>query len=124
MSRIAMLTLTILCLFLGAACTKQPSKEIVKDAVGKVMPGSYEITGVRPVEGIGGLYEVVVTMGGGQPVIFYMDGAGKYLVSGSIIETATKKNLTLEQVKKMAPPTSQSAQPPQAGAPPRKPPAR
>jgi thiol:disulfide interchange protein DsbC len=92
---IMLLVLTVL-----AGCTgSAPSKEVVTTALKKVIPLNFTINEIRLLKEVPGLCEVVITASN-QPMVFYMDSKGNYIVSGSVIEVATKKNLTLETLKK------------------------
>jgi hypothetical protein len=62
------------------------------------MPVNFEVGEIKNVKDIPGICQVSVTVDK-QPVIFYMDKKARYVISGSIIELATKKNLTLEEQK-------------------------
>ena len=59
------------------------------------MPANFEIKELKNVSGLPALCEAVV-MVNNQPIVLYLDNKAKYIVSGSVIELATKKNLTLE----------------------------
>jgi len=47
---------------------------------------------------------------GNQVVVFYTDKTAKYLISGSIVEVDTKKNLTLERQMALNPQMMQQQQ--------------
>ena len=96
-------------LVLLAGCGGAPSKDDVKAAVKKVMPVEFEISEVKKVNEVPGLYEVVLKLGN-QVVVFYTDKNAKYLISGSIVEVDTKKNLTLERQMALNPQMMQQQQ--------------
>jgi len=96
-------------LVLLAGCGGAPSKDDVKAAVKKVMPVEFEISEVKKVNEVPGLYEVVLKLGN-QVVVFYTDKTAKYLISGSIVEVDTKKNLTLERQMALNPQMMQQQQ--------------
>jgi len=86
-------------LLMLSACTSScPSKDAAKATVEKVMPVKFEVASVKRMEGIPGLCETVV-LANKQPIVLYLDAKGRYIVSGSVIEIATRKNLTLEKQK-------------------------
>ena len=78
-----------------ACSTQTPSKEKVSESVKKILPVNFEVVSVTPFKPVPGLVQVVLSMNN-QPVVFYMDAKGKYIVSGSVVELETKKNLTAE----------------------------
>lgn len=90
-------------------CGGAPSKDAVKASVKKIMPVEFEIAEVNKVNGIPGLYEVVLKLGT-QSVIFYTDKDAKYIVSGSIVEAETKKNITMERQMALNPQMMQQMQ--------------
>lgn len=92
-----------------AGCGGAPSKDEVKASVKKVIPVDFEIAEVKKVNEIPGIYEVVLKLGN-QSVIFYTDKSAKYLISGSIVEAETKKNLTLERQMALNPQMMQQQQ--------------
>ncbi len=92
-----------------AGCGGAPSKDSVKATVKKVMPVEFEVTEVNKMKEISGLYEVVLKLGN-QSIIFYTDKDAKYIVSGSIVEAETKKNLTMEKQMALNPQLMQHMQ--------------
>lgn len=86
--------LAALVMFIG--CGGAPSKDAVKASVKKIMPVDFEISEVNKLKEISGLYEVVLKLND-QSIIFYTDKDAKYIVSGSIVEADTKKNITMER---------------------------
>ncbi len=101
----------ILALVVGlAACGGEvPSKERVKESIKKIMPLNFEVVNVTPFKEIPGLVQVVLTVDK-QPIVFYMDKKAKYVVSGSIVEPESKRNLTLD-VQNTYKGTAQTASP-------------
>jgi len=82
------------------ACTgSSPSKEVVTTALKKVIPVVFTIEEIKALKEIPGVCEVVITANN-QPLVFYMNNKGTHIISGSVIEVATKKNLTLDVMKK------------------------
>ncbi|MDQ6988028.1 MAG: DsbC family protein [Mariprofundaceae bacterium] len=53
-----------------------------------------QVKSVRAFDAIPGLYEVHV-----RDTVFYTDAEGRYLISGHVIETATKKDLTQSSIE-------------------------
>ncbi len=86
--------LAVLGMFIG--CGGAPSRDVVKASVKKIMPVDFEISEVNKLKEISGLYEVVLKLNN-QSIIFYTDKDAKYIVSGSIVEADTKKNITMER---------------------------
>ena len=78
-----------------AGCGSAPSKEKVAEALKPIMPPSFTINSVEKVNAFKDVYEVVVAIDK-QPTVLYVDSTLKYLLSGSVVEIATKKNLTSE----------------------------
>jgi hypothetical protein len=94
----------MLLLSLGALCacgTKVPTKEAVAGSIKNLIPVDFEVVSVTPLKEIPGLVQVVVTVGK-QPVVFYTDSKVKYVISGSVMEVETKKNLTAERISSFA----------------------
>lgn len=90
-------------------CGGAPSKDAVKASVKKIMPVDFEIAEVRKLNEISGLYEVVLKLNN-QSIIFYTDKDAKYIVSGSIVEADTKKNITMERQMALNPQMMQHMQ--------------
>ncbi len=99
---------------LAACSSASPTKEEVTASIKKIMPVNFEVVQVTPVKEISGLSEVVVLIDK-QPVVFYTDKSGKYVLSGSMVAVDTKQNLTLETQKKFK---SGEAKPAPASPPP------
>ncbi len=111
----------LLFLMIFTACSKAPSKEDAKKSIKQILPVEFDVAEVRKLDEIPGLVEVVLKLDR-QHVIFYMDSKAKYIVSGSIVETATKKNITLERQNAFNPPQPvQAEQPKQEKTEPAKP---
>lgn len=102
--------LVIILLFIGCG---GPSKEKVKESIKQILPIEFEIANIKELKEIPGVYEVVLKLDK-QHIVFYVDKKAKYIISGSIVETSTKKNLTLETQNAYNPPqpvqTQQSPQ--------------
>ena len=72
-----------------------PSKESVKEVLKEFAPDVNVLSVEKtPIEG---LWEVAVSMNGGNKTVVYLDSAKKYLVQGAIVNLATKANLTQEK---------------------------
>jgi len=84
---------------LTACGSSAPTKEEVTASIKKIMPVNFEVVQVTPLKEISGLSEVVALVDR-QPVVFYTDKQGKYVLSGSLIAVESKQNLTLETQKK------------------------
>jgi thiol:disulfide interchange protein DsbC len=113
MKLILRLTILLALVLSISACGSAPTKEKVTTGIKKIMPVNFEVVEINKVPEVPGIYEIVIKIDK-QHVVFYMDGKGQYVISGSIVDTATNKNLTVEKQKKYLP-----AQPagPQAAAP-------
>ncbi len=99
-----------------AACgSSAPTKEAVTASIKKIMPVNFEVVQVTLLKDISGLSEVVALVDK-QPVVFYTDKTGKYVLSGSLVAVETKQNLTLEtqnKFKSLQPAASTAPAPPQ-----------
>ncbi|GAB7026253.1 disulfide isomerase DsbC N-terminal domain-containing protein [Geotalea toluenoxydans] len=93
-----MVVCALLVMFLSA-CSSAPTKDVATAAFKKILPMSFSIEEIKPVKGIRGLSEVIV-IANMQPMVFYMDKKGAYIISGNIVEAETKKNLTIEALQK------------------------
>jgi hypothetical protein len=82
------------------ACDSAPKKEDVTASIKKIMPVNFEVLHVSPVDGISGLYEVLVKVDK-QPLVLYVNSKAKLVVSGSIVNVDSKQNLTAEAMKKI-----------------------
>ncbi|QWK20670.1 MAG: DsbC family protein [Hydrogenobacter thermophilus] len=80
----------------GAPSAKCPSKDTVKNSVKDLIPQDFTVESVSGVKEISGLCEVVIKVGA-QPLVFYTDSTGNYVVAGNIISLKDKKNLTRER---------------------------
>lgn len=86
---------TVLCACSGSV----PSNEVATATLKKIIPLNFTVQSVNSFKGIPGLCEVVVVVNN-QPMIFYLDKKGKYVVTGNIVEAATKKNYTIESMQR------------------------
>lgn len=75
-----------------------PSKETVKSSVQKIMPVNFDVVEIKGIRDIPGLCEVIITVDK-QPVTFYVDRKSRYIMSGSMVEVESGKNITLEGQK-------------------------
>lgn len=94
----------IVCVLGLVACggSGSPSKDTVKASVKKILPVEFEVADVRAMKEVPGIYEVVIKLGN-QAVVFYTDKTTRYLVNGSIVDSETKKNLTMERQQALNP---------------------
>ncbi|WP_243371406.1 disulfide isomerase DsbC N-terminal domain-containing protein [Geotalea sp. SG265] len=99
MSQKSIFVFFLFCVLLMSGCSSAPSKDVAAAALKKILPMSFSIEGVHPVKGISVLSEVIV-VANKQPMVFYMDKKGAYVISGNIVEAETKKNLTIEALQK------------------------
>jgi len=99
------------------ACSAQlPSKDKVAESVKKVIPVNFDIASVTPFKQVPGLVQVVLSINK-QPVVIYMDFKAKYIVSGSILDLETRKNLTAETINSFTGPLKGSSATPALPAP-------
>lgn len=80
------------------ACSSLPSQDIATTALKKILPMSFSVEEIHSVKGISGLCEVVV-VAAGQPMVFYMDKKGAYIITGNVVNADTKQNLTIEALQ-------------------------
>jgi hypothetical protein len=98
-----------------AGCGSAPSKEKVAEALKPIMPPSFSVSSVEKLNVLKDVYEVVVAIDN-QPTVLYVDNKLKHVISGSIVEIASKKNLTYETQMKNR--TGAQPQPAPAAKPP------
>ncbi|MCS7171295.1 MAG: DsbC family protein, partial [Aquificaceae bacterium] len=100
MKKISIVSLAILVAVLAGACgqgsAKCPTKEQVKTSVKDLIPQDFSVESVSQLQNIKGLCEVVVKVGA-QPLVFYMDSQGQYLLAGNLISLKDKKNVTRDR---------------------------
>jgi thiol:disulfide interchange protein DsbC len=70
-----------------------PSKETLKTNLKDFIPGPFEVESVQPLKEMPSVCEVVLKVGA-QPIIFYTNKDGKYVLAGNLIDIADKQNLT------------------------------
>ena len=87
-------------IILLSACSQTPNNEKVSEAIKPIMPPDFKIISVNPVSEFPGVYEVSLTMNK-QPAIVYINKKGTHVLSGSLLELATKKNITIEAQNKI-----------------------
>lgn len=80
----------------GQVSTNCPNKDQIKTSIKEFIPQDFSVESISPLKDIKGLCEVVIKVGA-QPLIFYVDGAGKYLVAGNLISLQDKKNITRDR---------------------------
>ncbi len=85
-----------------AGCSVAPTKEKVTEALKPIMPANFTVNSVEKLDAIKDIFEVVVVIDQ-QPTVIYMDKNLKHVISGSIVEIASKKNLTYETQMKNKP---------------------
>jgi len=94
------LSAVMLAVFSFSACgqgsTTCPTKEQVKTSVKEFIPKDFSVESVSQMQNISGLCEVVIKVGS-QPLVFYMDGKGEYLLAGNLISVKDKKNITRDR---------------------------
>ncbi|NVN99824.1 MAG: hypothetical protein HXX17_10900 [Geobacteraceae bacterium] len=98
MHRNTLLIAALIFSLLISSCSKSSSRPTdlqVGEAVKSLLPANHKIVRITPVEGIPGIIEVVAKIDT-QSVVLYLDKSLKYVFSGSLMEIATKKNLTAE----------------------------
>jgi len=94
--------LTMVCIaMLGVSATATAGEPLNMDKIEKtisknllMLSPKMQVKSVRPFDAIPGLYEVHV-----RDIIFYTDAEGSHLISGHIIETATRKDLTQARIE-------------------------
>jgi thiol:disulfide interchange protein DsbC len=85
-----------LALLLLAGCTPSnncPSKDSLKTTLKGFIPGQFEVESVQPLKDLPSVCEVVLKVGV-QPIIFYTNKDGKYVLAGNLIDLTNKQNLT------------------------------
>ncbi|MCS6957205.1 MAG: DsbC family protein [Aquificaceae bacterium] len=100
LKRLSLLSFVVATTFLVGACgqgsAKCPTKEQVKTSVKDLIPQDFTVESVSQLQNIKGLCEVVVKVGA-QPLVFYMDSQGQYLLAGNLISLKDKKNVTRDR---------------------------
>jgi len=92
--------LVLACVVTG--CSSAPSKEKVSETLKPIMPPSFIVSSIVKFPALDGIYEVVVVIDN-QPTVLYLDSKLKHVISGSVVEIASKKNLTYETQMKNKP---------------------
>ncbi|OGU14424.1 MAG: hypothetical protein A2076_16825 [Geobacteraceae bacterium GWC2_53_11] len=87
---------------LVAGCGVAPSKDKVSEALKPIMPPNFSVKSIEKFSALDGIYEVVVVIND-QPTVLYLDSKMKHVISGSVVEIASKKNLTYETQMKNKP---------------------
>lgn len=83
-------------ILLVTACSgRVPSSETATATLKQIIPLEFKVEKIQALKGIPGLCEVIV-IANNQPMVFYLDKKGKYVLSGNLIDAATKKNLTID----------------------------
>jgi thiol:disulfide interchange protein DsbC len=77
-----------------------PSKDSLKANLKEVIPGQFEIESVQGLKEMPGVCEVVLKVGT-QPIIFYTNKDGKYVLIGNLIDIANKQNLTADRQQEL-----------------------
>jgi hypothetical protein len=78
-----------------------PSKETARTVLQPFLQRKFEIAGIRSLPQGLPLCEAVVTVDKQPPFVLYLDKKARYIVSGSIFEAASKKNITLERLQSL-----------------------
>jgi thiol:disulfide interchange protein DsbC len=85
--------------FLVAACQQGkacPTEDKVKTGMKELIPQEFKVESVQVLKEIPGLCEVVIKVGA-QSLVFYTDREMKYVLAGSLLSLADKRNLTRER---------------------------
>jgi hypothetical protein len=91
-----------------AGCGTAPTTEKVTEALKPIMPPNFTVNSITKLGVIDDVYEVIVAIDK-QPTVLYIDKKLKHVISGSIVEIASKKNLTYETQMKNRPGGAQPA---------------
>lgn len=92
--------------FIGG-CGTCPSPEGAKKVLQPIMPQNFTILGAGASREVPSLCEVAVAIDK-QNMIVYLDKNKKYVFSGSVIELATRKNITQQKQQSLAPKDAKS----------------
>jgi len=87
-------------LALSAAAAVLADEQAIRRVVATKFPEA-KIVSVQKLR-VGGLYEVTVQRAEGGFTVFYSDESAQVLFFGSLLETATDRNLTEERVRKLS----------------------
>jgi len=93
----------VLALFLLAGCQMKsecPSKNTLRANLKEFILGQFEVESVQPLKEMPSVCEVVLKVGA-QPIIFYTNKDGKYVLAGNLIDLANKQNLTLARQQEL-----------------------
>ena len=90
--------LIVISAMISACSGSCPSPKDARTALQPIMPANFEVKEVRALRELPSLCESVVVTDK-QPIVVYLDKKGKVIFSGSVIELASKKNLTMERLK-------------------------
>lgn len=115
MKMILRITVAVMLAGIVTGCAGEPTAEKVTEALKPIMPPSFTVSSVSKMNVINDVYEVVVTIDK-QPTVLYIDKKLKHVISGSIVEIASKKNLTYETQMKNKPAGQPQAPAPQPEA--------
>ena len=99
MKKLAVLGLLLSASFLLNNCQQSkacPTEDKIKAGVKDLIPQEFKVESVQMLKDIPGLCEVVIKVGA-QPLVFYTDKEAKYVLAGSLISLADKKNITRER---------------------------
>lgn len=99
-----------------AGCNAAPTNEKVTEVLKPIMPPSFSVKSIENFSALKGVYEVVVVIDN-QPTVLYLDSKLKHVISGSVVEIASKKNLTYETQMKNKPAGQQQPAAQQPAAP-------
>jgi len=92
-----------LALFLLAGCqikSECPSKDSLKATLKGFILGQFEVESIKPLKEMPSVCEVVLKVGT-QPIIFYTNKDGKYVLAGDLIDIANKQSLTASRQQEL-----------------------
>ncbi len=78
-----------------------PKKEVVVENLKRISRGKIEVVAIKPLKEISGLCEVVLKSGI-NPVVLYTDKGGRYILTGRLIDTKERVNLTYMTAREYA----------------------
>lgn len=119
MKKIRSISAAVMVTGMLAGCGSAPTTEKVTEALKPIMPANYTVNSVVKLNAIDDIFEVVVAIDK-QPTVLYVDKKLKHVISGSIVEIASKKNLTYETQMKNKPAGQPQPVAQQPSAPPQK----
>ncbi len=100
MNRISIFTIAVAALFTLAVAPARADEQAIRRVVAAKLPDAKIVSVQRLPRG--GLYEVAVQRAEGGFLVLYTDESAQFLFVGSLIDTATDRNLTEERVRKLS----------------------